>query len=98
MVCSSGEGLLKLYEKKAVKCVLMLSIRNDDLYDDNPHSYYPRDADDYSPASRPNHMNRYRDESPPPSLRREHSHSDSSYTGRRKETSSAGEVQFRLYM
>jgi len=71
---------------------ICLSIRNDDLYDDDRHAYYPRDVDDYSPSSRPTHMNRYRDDSPPP--RREHRHSDSGYSDRRKETSPAGEVQF----
>jgi len=73
-----------------------LLIRNEDLYDDQPHSYYPRDVDDYLASSRPAHMSRYRDESPPPSTRREHRYSDSSYSVRRKETSPVGEVQFNL--
>ena len=38
-------------------------------------------------------MSRYRDESPPPSPRREHRQSDTSYSGRRKETSPVGQVQ-----
>jgi len=62
-----------------VHCV---STRNDDLYDDDRHGYYSRDADDYSSSNR-----RYRDEDSPQASRREHRYTDSGYSDRPKEAS-----------